>query len=187
MPPRAGKHFWCTSCNIENPEEWKLKSKNLNSSKFDKFYSTIHGRAVHMHNNAKARAIKKTVSFMLTVEWVEARLIAGVCEVTRIPFELKGNNGKGHKENSFSPSIDRIDQTGPYTPENCQMTCWIYNRAKGAFPLEDLQRMLEALNKKPTVLRWAGDFQCPMKFNRVNLLSLSRWSPHPTLCHHTKA
>lgn len=150
---QSGYQLWCKICTRSYYNEWRVsnreKSKSIEVSSFKRFYGTIHGRAVHMLNNARARAKRNNILLSITVEWIEDKLISGKCEVTGIPFILQENHGKGHRVNSFSPSIDRINQTGGYTPENCQMTCWIYNRAKGAFPLEDLHLMLSSLNLKP--------------------------------------
>ena len=149
---KDGKQLWCTLCANAYYRKWRLlnknKSKPLEEKSFKNFYSTVHGRAVHMYNNMRTRTKKNDTSFDLTVEWIENKLLTGICEVTGIPFVIKENGGKGHKTNSFSPSIDRISQTGPYTQDNCQITCWIYNRAKGAFPIEDLQRMMIAIVNK---------------------------------------
>lgn len=41
-----------------------------------------------------------------------------------------------------------IDQTGNYSPENVRVTCWIYNRARGAFPQTDFDTMINALKSK---------------------------------------
>lgn len=152
---RAGrktkKQLWCKSCANMYYSEWRLqnkeKSKPIEEKSFRKFYSTPHGRAVHMLNNIRSRAKKANLKMSITIEWLENKL-QGVCEVTGIPFILQENGGRGHRVNSLSPSVDRIDQTGDYTPENCQMTCWIYNRAKGAFPVDDLHRMIAAIGGK---------------------------------------
>lgn len=144
-----GKQLWCSLCTRAYYNQWRKENKGKASKSekqsFKTFYSTIHGRAIHMNNNAKRRAKINKVDYDLDVSWIEERLNHGFCEVTGIAFVIKENQGKGHRVNSFSPSIDRIDQTGPYTQENCQMTCWIYNRAKGAFPLDDLYTMVKAL------------------------------------------
>lgn len=146
-----GKQLWCKNCTNDYYSTWRKKNKEASGpqerKQFKKFYATVHGRAVHMLNNARARAKRSGIEFTLDVVWVENKLIDGMCEVTKIPFILQENGGKGHRINSFSPSIDRIDQIGAYTPDNCQMTCWIYNRAKGAFPLDDLHRMVSAMNQ----------------------------------------
>jgi hypothetical protein len=59
------------------------------------------------------------------VEWIEERLTAGTCEVTGLPF---GNVDSGHDPRA--PSIDRLDSSLGYTPDNCRLVVWVYNRAK---------------------------------------------------------
>lgn len=120
--------------------------KELDTSKFERYYTTLGGRATHMLNNARARARRKKIKFTLTKSWIEDKLKLGKCEVTDIPFDISINGGKGHINNPWAPSIDRIDQTGPYTQDNCRVTCWIYNRARGAFSDEDFTRMIAALS-----------------------------------------
>ena len=145
---KSGKQVWCKLCTSTYYNKWRIDNKSISKpleiKQFNKFYTSIHGRAVHMLNNLRARAKRNDIECNISIEWIEGRLNKGTCEATGLPFILKTNQGKGHRTNSFSPSIDRIDQTGPYTESNCEMTCWIYNRAKGAFPLADLIIMMES-------------------------------------------
>lgn len=71
-------------------------------------------------------------------EWVQERLDAGICEVTGLPFERESAG-------PLLPSIDRIIPGGPYSKDNCRMTVWIFNRARGSDSDADVLRMARAL------------------------------------------
>lgn len=114
---------------------------------FRKSYATLYGRVSVMLHNSKRRAALKKLPFDLTRDWLTPKLESGVCEVTGLSFVITSDNVRGYnqKTNSFSPSLDRIDNNKGYTQDNVQVVCWIYNRAKGAFPLSDLKLMADNL------------------------------------------
>ena len=80
-------------------------------------------RAWWHHYSVKSSAKKRKVEFSLTVEWFRERLDAGVCEMTGLPFDMKTKRGRN------TPSVDRRDPTGPYSPDNCRMVLWSLNHA----------------------------------------------------------
>lgn len=132
-------------CRVARLKENPTKVRRQEYNQFAHFYMTPKGRAAHMFNNAKGRARRYGASFDLTPEWIEGKLKPGICSVTKLPLVFTMNGGKGHRDNPFSPSLDRIKQTGGYTKKNTRIVCWIYNRSRGAFSDESFQRMLDAL------------------------------------------
>lgn len=122
-----------------------------NKQRFEKFYCTVKGRAGHLLNNAKQRARRYGLEYSINYDWLKPKLERGLCEVTGIPLVLKINGGKGHADNSFSPSLERKDNALGYTQDNTQLVCWIYNRAKGAFPITDLITLALALERRTPI------------------------------------
>jgi hypothetical protein len=115
----------------------------------DDYYlkSRHYKRAYRMWNNARQRAKARDIEFTITLEWVEDKLAQGQCEVTSIPFDMSF-------QRIWSPSLDKIDPERGYTPDNTQITVFIYNSAKLNGSHEDVVRFARAIvaandNQKP--------------------------------------
>lgn len=142
-------------CRVIRLKKNPKREREVEFNQFANFYVTPKGRAVHMLNNARARARKYGAAFDLTQGWIEEKLKPGICSVTKLPLVFTMNGGKGHRDNPFSPSLDRIKQTGGYTKRNTRIVCWIYNRSRGAFSDEAFQQMLDALIEQRIIARAA--------------------------------
>jgi hypothetical protein len=84
-----------------------------------------------MRQGVKDEAKRKGVEFDLSLEWFEARLKAGVCELSGLGFDFESNGRRTPKPNA--PSVDRIIPGGRYTEDNCRMVLFSINRALGNF------------------------------------------------------
>lgn len=72
-------------------------------------------------------------------EWVLKRLeeVGYRCEQTGIPFEFTEDPAHANQ-----PSVDRIDQTRGYDPDNCQLTCLWYNHAKNVRSDDEIHALM---------------------------------------------
>ena len=98
--------------------------------------------AYQLWYRTKARAKKKGLAFGLSREFVENVILNGKCSVTGIKFNKKASS---KKYGAFTASIDRINPKLGYTEDNCQVVCWIYNRAKGNGTHKEVLILAEAL------------------------------------------
>ena len=116
-----GYHSWCKKCCREGNERSRQK-----------LHSTIEGRAREFLRNAKNSAAKRKQIFALTVAdiadcWREQE---GICAYSGRKMTLDAGQ-------LITVSIERIDSTIGYTPENTILVCQAINRMKSDFGFED--------------------------------------------------
>lgn len=103
--------------------------KQKNTVRSFNFYHSIGGRAKTLIKGAERRARGRGEPCTVSLEFIEAGIARGFCEVTKIPFAMGVTSPKGM--HPFAPSIDRIDCNKPYSNENCRIVIWAYNMMKG--------------------------------------------------------
>lgn len=90
------------------------------------------------------RAKRKGLECTITAEWLNRKLEPLVCEATGLDIVWNGPT----RGNPWAPSVDRIDSSKGYTEENTQVTCWVYNSAKGNWSGDILSIIAHAIVEK---------------------------------------
>lgn len=90
----------------------------------------------------KTRAKARNLEFTLTRKFVDNAIIQGICPILGIAFNVDPDR---KSYSAFAAAIDRIDPNKGYTKRNCQIVCWIYNRAKGNGTHDEVLILAEAL------------------------------------------
>lgn len=100
---------------------------------------------------AQRYARKNKLSFDLDVEWIENKLIAGLCEVSGIPFtftSLKTGKGGMGSQNPFGPTLDRTISVKGYLKSNVKIVIWMYHSTKQNVSHETVMQFCRALVRK---------------------------------------
>lgn len=114
----------------------------------DRSYESPERRAKRLLAAARSRAKLYGVAFDLTLEWIVAKLEAGICEATGLPFDISVLPPRAERQSrtpAFSPSFDRIERGGGYTQDNVRVVVFIYNVARSDFDDNDLLTLAKAL------------------------------------------
>ena len=124
--------------NWNDPNERKQYNRN-------QYLSTRTGsfdnRLKDILYSAKARAKKDGAEFTLTQDTFKPQ---SHCRAFgEVEFDFNGNP----KNKDRSMSIDRIDPTKGYTPDNVWLICWRANRIKNDATLEELEAIVKALKE----------------------------------------
>lgn len=83
-----------------------------------------------LYASARKRAEKYGREFSITKEWYKNKLEATTrCELSGLPLARSKGKGGGR----LSPSLDRIDSSKGYAPENCRIVAFQVNCALGKF------------------------------------------------------
>lgn len=106
-------------------------------------YRLTH-RAKTLIRHAKRRASKMNVRFDLDqhIAELQRRIDIGVCELTKIPFNLKAIRSWD------SPSLDRIKPENGYVLENVRVVCLAINCALGNWGKEVLLQVVSAFRRQ---------------------------------------
>lgn len=109
--------------------------------------NAVKVRAQRLYGNAQKRA--KANGWPMPdfgSPWIEEKILAGVCEVTGIPFDLTSQTSDTvHAKNPWVPSIDRIDSSKPYSVDNVQLVVYMYNVCKAEFAHADVVKFCRAV------------------------------------------
>ena len=84
----------------------------------------LKGTFTRCQTNAKKRGIPFEIDFDLVIELAERQMYC--CAVSGLRFNTRF---VPNKRRPFTPSIDRIDSNGGYTPDNVRLVCWAVNAA----------------------------------------------------------
>lgn len=109
--------------------------------------NAVKVRAQRLYGNAQKRAkAQGWPAPNFGSLWIEEKIIAGVCEVTGIPFDLVAQASlASHAKNPWVPSIDRIDSSKPYLKDNVQIVVFMYNMCKAEFSHLDVVCFCKAI------------------------------------------
>ena len=110
------------------------------------YHASFSGTVGRLLSSARDRSKKNGLEIDIDREWVEQHLEPMKCEATGVDLILDIDKSVTHT--AFRPSIDRIDNNGGYTKDNCRITSVIYNKAKSDYTDGDVLKMAVSLVRK---------------------------------------
>lgn len=122
---KDGYHSWCKACCTEG-----------NARSREKLNSTIQGRARVFLQNARKSAAKRQQAFdLIVLDIVNCwEMQEGICAYSGREMTLKAGELN-------TVSIERIDSTQGYIPENTILVCQAINRMKSNFGFYDFYEL----------------------------------------------
>ena len=170
---RDGRSPWCKPCTKEYKKEYYNKNKQKISYKaklhrsenlekireYDRLRSREGKRRIRNRDTWRGKAVSlissmrtssKSKGFEWSNDWwdvdsLTARIENQCCERTGVPFELFLFINDLYKTNPLAPSVDRIDNTKGYSPDNVQIVTWFYNNMKRDHPQELVNDLIDAI------------------------------------------
>lgn len=134
----------CKKCRAEIASRKYNESDKkyiLQKAKEYKEHRRLTHRGHYLVTAAKQRAKTKKVSFDLDrhLDNIQARIDAGFCEITGIPFDLIPKQGWN------SPSLDRIDPKKGYILSNVRVVLFSLNIMMHDWGLETVKKIMKRI------------------------------------------
>ena len=142
-----GLQYKCRACDIEYQTKRRVENYQ-DGLEYSRTYQrnrrqNFDYRLQMLINASKQRAKDKNREHTITVEDVKSIYPKdGCCPIFGMKLEF---NNAGFRETS--PSIDRIDSTKGYTPNNIQIISWKANRIKGYASTQEIEMLLAYLTQ----------------------------------------
>ena len=118
-----GRRGACGKCERESDK-----------ARYHDTYTDKDKRISRVLHAAKVRARKRNMPFTITMEDVAPQIEAGVCSLSGLQFSY-AKSVRGRR-NPYAPSIDRIDSSKGYTPDNIRVVCFGLNLMAADWGLE---------------------------------------------------
>jgi len=144
---KDGLQWVCKSCDNKRQKKRRVE-KHTEMLEYGRQYQAkrrldFNYRLRMLLNASKQRAELKNREHTITLQDIKDKYpIDGKCPIFGIVLEF---NSTGFRDNS--PSIDRIDSTKGYTPDNIQIISWKANSIKRNASLEELTLLVNYLNQ----------------------------------------
>lgn len=137
---RLTRNATCCECRLERDRNYK-RDNRAHYRAVTKAYLRANPQ-IAMLENARHRARTKGWEFSITTADIH---IPEVCPVLGIPL-FRGNGKSGPN----SPSIDRIDSSKGYTPDNIHVISHRANTIKNDATIDELEALIKYLKDLPS-------------------------------------
>lgn len=135
---------YCKSCNKIKCKEYskkrKIKDPEFMNNERERArlnrQNSISYRLVQMVHSIKSSAAKRKISFNIEKFQIELMMLHQDFKCIKTGMKFDFTQGKGTKP--FGPTIDRIDCSRGYEPDNIQLVCNMYNYAKNRWSDEEV-------------------------------------------------
>jgi hypothetical protein len=139
------KNGRCRPCKLAGKRRRRLAQgsprKTFHEREYAKRWSKLpRGRASYLIHQIRKRCREKGLPApTISCEWIAERIIRGTCEVSGAPFKRDAG-----RRNPFSASVDRVDSSKGYDPENCRLVLWALNAAFAEWGADAFAEIAEA-------------------------------------------
>lgn len=132
---------WCKHCRKLGERLRRLDPDHVREV-HDKYETDMRFRSRELLRAIAKRSRSSGVPFDLDIDWLAARLSAGMCELTALKFDF---SVRSRRYNPFTPSVDRIVPSRGYTKDNCRVVAMAVNVALSNWGVDVLMTIAEAL------------------------------------------